>query len=1196
MNSILLKQLMFASKHILYIFIFQIITGQLLMALDTSGQSLEDINISLNAESFKLKDVFNDIEKQTDFTFTYSSEINKAKERVSLIVKKENLRSVLEKISQQSQLNFKRINNNIYVIKRKTGDSFQPVVEEITAIGVSGKVIDGSSREGLPGVSVFVEGTTTGVVTDIQGNYSLEVPDENSNLIFSYIGYVTQRIPVGNQSVINVTMETDVLQMQEVVVTALGIERETQSLGYSVQELEGEEINESKVSNFTNALSGKVAGLEIRSNAAVGSSTRVILRGESVLSQNGNQPLFVVDGIPMSNNISNPSSADYGNGAADINPADIQSVNVLKGPAAAALYGSRAAKGAIIITTKSGKGNKGLGISVNSTVTFEDILIMPKFQNEFGQGSNGLFEGSNFGYQGNLDLYPNGVQDGYDESWGPRLNFGPNRGQFDSPTTGGFRGADVHLRNRGDIIPTPWVSNPGNVDDFFELGRTLNNSIAISGGNDKGNIRLAYTNFDQEGIVPNNNLKRNTFALNTSYKLTNKFTADVKMNYIKTESTNRPDQGYGRNTPMYFILWMGRQVNMNSMRDYWQPGLEGIQQFQYNYGENHNNPFFYQYENTSAQSKDRILGNVSLTYNFDEHLSLMLRTGTDWYYDHRPIRRAVSTVGSEKGRYQVYDINFEERNTDFLLKYDLKSNSKIGLVASVGGNRLDSKGRNVSTVAPELNFPGIYSLSNFASPLQVSESVFEKRINSLYGLLQLDYNNMLFLDITGRNDWSSTLPDGNNSYFYPSVSASALINQIFNLPEAVSLAKLRLGLAQVGNDTGPYNLLNTFGFQNPWGSELAVSESSGLKNPQLKPESVSTYEIGLDLRFLDNRIGVDATYYFISTKDQIIPIPITETSGYTSRIINAGEITNSGIELMINATPIQLDNGFRWDVSINYAKNTNEVIELAEDIDAIVISSPGEEATVEARVGGKMGALYGPGFERVPSGPMAGEIIVGINGQPIKTTSPIYLGNYNPDWTGGITNSFSFKGLFANILFDTRQGGKFISRMYNKGMGAGILEESAYERAAREPGTEYEGDYYLAGAAQITDADGNITYEQNLISTDGTASEGIYGTSARNYYKAYHDHNSESQLFDASFVKLREISIGYTLPNKLMGNSGFKDIRISFVGRNLALWTENQHFDPEAAMATTGGGLAPGFDNMSLPSTKSWGFNLSFKL
>ncbi len=1057
---------------------------------------------------------------------------------------------------------------------------------------VKGKVSSADEDLPIPGVNVIIKNATTGTVTDSDGNYSIQVPDVSSTLVFSFIGYQPEEVQVNGRSTIDVSLLPSVEQLSEIVVTALGIERETQSLGYAVQEINGENLNEARETNFTNALAGKVAGLDIKSNTGVGSSTRVVLRGESSLSINGNQPLFVVDGIPISNNISNTTGADYGNGAAEINPADIESVNVLKGPAAAALYGSRAANGVIVITTKTGKNKQGLGLAISSSITFEDVLLLPRFQNEFGGGSNGLFEGSNFGYQGNLDLYPNGIQDGYDESWGPRLNFGPKRAQFDSPTTNGFRGADVHLRNRGDIIPTPWISQPDNVKDFFDLGRTLFNNVAVAGGNDNGSFRLSYTNLNQKGIVPNNDLMRNTIALNTTYNFTDKFKADLSMSYIKTESDNRPDQGYGRNTPMYFMLWMTRQVNMNSLRDYWQPGLEGVRQFQYNYGENHNNPFFYQYENTSGQLKDHLLGRIALAYDFTDNLSLMVRTGTDLYNDHRPIKRAVSTVGNERGSYQESDIYFEERNSDFLLKYDFKSTGKFGMVFSAGANRLDQTYRNTNVLAPELLIPGIYNLGNNASPIQTNEYNSTRRINSVYGLAQFDYDNKLFLDVTGRNDWSSTLPENNNSYFYPSVSFSTLFNEVLNLPQFIDLAQLRLGWAEVGNDTGPYQLYNSFNYELPWGNELALSEPNALKNPQLKPESINTYEIGANVKFFNNRLGIDFTYYDIRSKDQILNIPLSKTSGYDSRVINAGEIKNQGIEVMLNATPIKLQNGFEWELSVNFAKNNSEVVKLAEGIDAFVQSAPGEEATVEARIGERMGALYGPGMERVPDGPMKGEIIIGVNGLPIKTTEPIYLGNFNPDWIGGISNSFSFKGVYARALFDFRQGGSFISRFYNKAMGAGILEESAPERAAREPGTEYDTPYYHAGAAQNEDG----TYTQNLISTDGTASEGIYGTAARNYYKQYFDHNSEAQLIDASYVKLREVAVGYTLPQALLGNFPLKNIRVSFVGRNLKLWTDNPHFDPETAMATTGGGLIPGFENMSLPSTRSWGFTLNFNL
>lgn len=1059
---------------------------------------------------------------------------------------------------------------------------------------VSGRVVDAESGNGIPGVNVVLKGTNFGSVTDVSGQYSIQLPDGNGTLVFSFVGYAPQEVAVGLRSTINVTLEQEATFMNEVVVTALGIEREKQSLGYATQEVSGEDLLDAPESNFTSMLSGKVAGLDIKANAGVGGSTRVILRGESSLNFNGNQPLFVLDGVPINNNINNTSAADFGNGAAEINPADIESVNVLKGPAASALYGARASNGVIIITTKSGKSRKGVGISVNSGVTFETILRLPRFQNSFGGGNSGLFEGSNFGYQGNLAAIPNGVQDGFDESWGPRLNYGPKRAQFDSPTTNGYRGGDVHVADRGDIIPTPWVSHPDNVRDFFELGNTLFNNVAVTGGNETSNFRVSFTNMDQKGIVPNNDLQRNTVAVNAGSQVSEKLRADLSLNYVKTESSNRPDQGYGRNTPMYFMLWMTRQVNMNSMRDYWQPGLEGIQQFQYNYGENHNNPFFYQYENTSSQNKDRLIGNFSLTYDFTESLSLMVRTSTDVSIDHRAFKHAWSSVENLKGRYSINDIYEEERNTDFLLRYDVKRKGMFGAVLSVGGNRRDNKGRYVNVVAPELTIPGIYNLDNSAAAILSDERNYQKRVNSVYGLAQFDYNNIVFLDLTARNDWSSTLPPENNSYFYPAVSASVLLDELFNAPDAIDLVKLRLGWAQVGNDTGPYSLYSTYGAQLPWGSTPVLSESGTLRNPQLKPESIDTWEIGINTSLLQQRVNLDVTYYDIRSRDQILPLALAESTGYGSRVINAGEIKSTGIEVMLNATPVLLSNSLRWDIGINFARNRSEVISLAPGIPAYVQTAPGEEATVEARVGERMGAIYGPGFERVPDGPMKGQIIIASNGLPIKTTNPIHLGNFNPDWTAGASTSLGFKGFSAHVLFDIRQGGVFVSRFYNKGMGAGILYESAIERAAREPGTEYDPEqlYYHEGAALNDDG----TYSPNRISTDGTASEGIYGTTARAYYKQYHDHNSESQLFDASFVKLREVSLGYTIPQDLLGNAPLRDVRISLVGRNLKLWTDNPHFDPETAMATEGGGLVPGFENMSLPSTKSYGFNLSFKL
>ncbi|WP_020529710.1 SusC/RagA family TonB-linked outer membrane protein [Flexithrix dorotheae] len=1183
---------------ILSCMVLQIFLNFQLKAEEKQIPSIKEVRVNLSMKNASLPDFFTDIEHKTEFKFAYGIEVVQKNVVLSKSVSEKLLYDLLYEVAEEHGLQFKQINKMIFV--KPTDNKVKnerPIEIDLTFQEriIEGKVNDETGSP-LPGVSILIQGLGKGTITNLDGKFRLSVPSGQNYLIFSYIGYLSKEVEIGNQAEINVDMELDETKLEEVVVTALGIERNKDQLGYATQNLDGKDVNEARETNFVNSLSGKIAGVNVVSNSTVGSSSRITIRGESSLQFQNNQPLFVVDGVPIGNDpVQNTTAADYGNSAAEFNPADIESINVLKGPAASALYGSRAANGVIVIKTKSGKGTPGIGISVNSSVTFEDLLVLPKFQNEFGQGSSGLFEGSNFGYQGNLDLYPNGISDGYDESWGPRLNQGPNRAQFDSPTLNGYRGGDVHLNNRGEIIPTPWVSNPDNVKDFFDQGRTLYNNFAVSGGNEKGNIRLSYTNLNQKGVVPNNNLIRNTFTVNTGYNFTNKLSANFSASYIKTESTNRPDQGYGRNTPMYFMLWMTRQVDINNLRDYWQPGLEGIQQYQYNYGENHNNPFFYQYENTSGQDKDHMFGNVSLTYKILDNLSLRLRTATDLYNDFRPQILAVSTVGVPNGRYTEAKLNFQERNSDFLLTYDFNKRKDWGFSVSIGGNQMHQEKRFESTQAPELLIPGIYNLGNTAAPLIINSSRSSRRINSLYGLARFDFKSKVYLDVTGRNDWSSTLPEDNNAYFYPSVALSAIVSEMLELPDFISLVKFRGGWAQVGNDTEPYQLYNSFGYQRPWAENLALAENSSLKNPQLKPEITTTYEVGADIRFFENRLGLDLTYYDIRSKDQILQIPLAESTGYTGRVINAGEIKNQGVEMVLTATPVVLPNSFKWDITVNFAKNVSEVVELADGIDAVVQSAPGEEATIEARVGERMGATYGPGFVRVPEGPLKGQIIINSNGLPVKTSdvgeAPVYLGNFNPDWTGGVYNNFSFKGFYLGILFDIRQGGKFISRFYNKAIGAGQLEETLVGRAAREVGTEYDDPYYLEGAADMGDG----TYQPNLTIFDGTHSEGVYGTSIRNFHKRYHDHNSESQLFDASFVKLRELKIGYQLPNTIMGNLPFRNVSLSVVGRNLKLWTDNPHFDPETG-ATTGNGLVPGFENMSIPSTRSLGFNLSFNL
>lgn len=1161
-----------------------IITTCLCMQISLLANAQKEISLSVKKEP--LRRVLSLIEKSSDYRFLYSDDPVFEKSRVTLKVQNATFTDVMNRILEGTGLAYTVNNNELVVL------SFAPSSTLSLAI-VKGTITDENGNP-VSGATVQVKDGSQTAITDGQGNFTINA-DNNSTLVISSVGFTNKEVQVNGNSTLNITLQTDQKNLSEVVVTALGISREKKTLGYATQKVDGSMLTESPASNFVNNIAGKVAGVNIVSTGSVGGSSKITVRGETSLNINGNQPLFVIDGVPVGNDgTSNTSGgADYGNSAAEFNPADIESMNVLKGPAAAALYGSRAAHGAIIITTKKGSKRKGIGVSFNSTFFVEKVARLPKFQNKFGQGSDGNYEGSNFG--ATWSQYPNGISDDYDESWGPRLDNNTDEAQFDSPTTNGYRGGDVALNNRGDIIPTPWISQPDNIRDFFSTGQKYMNNIAFSGGTEKSDYRLSLSSLNEKGVIPNNDLNRYQVNFNSSYHITSKLTTSINLNYVKQKSDSRPDNGYGRNTFMYFFTWMGRNVNINSLRNYWQPGMEGIRQFQYNYGENHNNPFFLLYEDTKGQDKDRLYGNIALDYAFNDHLKLKLRVADDFFYDFRPMKWAVSTVDYEKGRYEEVRLKREERNADFLLSYNnTAASDDITYAISVGGNRLDENNNNSSVAAPQLLVPGIYNISNTASPIESWNSLAKRRINSLYGMANIGYKNLVYLDITARNDWSSTLPVKNNSYFYPSFGLNGNIKDILKLPEFFSQAQIRLAAAKVGADTGPYNLYNTYGYGTPWGNYYSLVGSSTLLNADLKPEITSTYEVGASLGFLNNRLIVDATYYNIVSKNQIIALSTPQSSGSGSRFINAGEIKNTGFEIIVSATPVSTPSSFKWNFTINWSRNVGKLVSLAPGVDKIVQTAPGEDASIQARVGEKMGAIWGPGYQRVADGPMKGDIIIFSDAYPRPTSTDIYLGNANPDWIGGFYNQLSYKNFTLNFLFAGQYGGKFISRFYNKAAGAGQLEEAAMGREARAPGQEYSSNYFIPGAAQMGDG----SYQQNSTSKDGTYSEGVYGTNARYFIKKPLDHISEAQLFSATYFKLRELSFGYSLPAKITNGTFIKGARLAVTGRNLLLFTpkSNKHFDPEVSVATGGGGLIAGFENMSTPSTKEMGLslNLSF--
>ncbi len=1083
---------------------------------------------------------------------------------------------------------------------------------------ITGRVVSSEDQSPLPGVNILVKGTTNGTITDADGKYTLNVANASDVLVFSYVGYATQETALNNRESIDVTLMLDARQLTEVVVTALGVERDKKALGYATQSVTSESITTARETNVVNQLAGKVAGVTVvGSPSGVGGSSRVTIRGERSVDLNKNQPLFVIDGVPISNGFTGASGrgnleVDFGNGAGFVNPDDIESMTVLKGAAAAALYGSRAANGVILIKTKSGKGSKGIGVEINSNTTFESVLRLPEFQDVYGQGNGngGAFAFVNGGGAG--------LTDGVDESWGPAFT-GQSYPQFNSPRTLNgqpiaFRGGDLNAPAGSVITPTPWLNDKDGVKNFFQTGRTLTNNVALVGSNQFGDFRLSYTSLDQTGTVPNTDLRRNTVSFGGGYNLTKKLSARAFVSYIKSESDNRPSISYGTENIMYlFNCWLPRSVNMADLRDYWQPGLEGRRQHNFNYNY-HDNPYFTMFENTNGQVVDRIIGNVALKYDFTDWLSLQLRTATDFGDERRQYKRAFSTQRFPFGQYREAQIKTEERNSDFLLTFNKEVvPSTFTVTASVGGNQMRQRSNFVEINAPQLNIPGIYNLTNTRVPLQVAQSDVEKRINSLYASAQLGYKNILFLDLTARNDWSSalTLPQElkdlgigteDNSYFYSSASLSAVISDMVTLPEAFSFIKARANVAQVGNDTDAFTFTQAYNPSDPFGTSQIYGETDRLANFSLKPEISTSYEGGLEMKFLGGRLGLDVTYYQSNTKNQILNIPLSITSGYNSRSINAGLIQNRGWEVMLNAIPVKSANGFQWNVDLNFSRNRSEVVELSDGLTNFVMAN--RRVSIEARVGERMGDMYGIGFARVqntdparpyydPTGQWVGQMVFDTQGRPIRTTERIKMGNYNPDWMMGISNTFTFKGFRLSALFDMREGGVVYSETQTVGREGGIIIETLEGR---------ENGYYpqasVVADPQLLNAPaGTYVIGQGVAqNADGSFRVNDRRILPRQWHSAWTGGRNiaEGAIYDASFVKLRELQIGYTIPDKVFAKTPFRSVTVTLVGRNLALWTDVPHIDPEV-LSYTGGTALPGIEWMSIPSSRSYGFNVGLK-
>ncbi len=1019
---------------------------------------------------------------------------------------------------------------------------------------LSGRVTT-EAQEPLPGVSVVVKGTRTGTTTDGEGRYRLAVEASAQTLVFSFIGYQATEVAIGNRTTIDVPLAADVTNLNEVVVTANAIVREKKELGYAVSTLNGKELLKARDPNLLNSMAGRVAGVRIsQQSGTVGGSTRVMIRGANSISS-ASEPLFVVDGIPISNSSFNGTETDIvtggvdvGNRAGDLNPDDIETMTVLKGGAASALYGSRARNGVIVITTKRGSaGRRKVNVTFNSSARVDNVLRLPDLQHEYAQGNQGNFNAA------------------VGSAWGPRI--GDVQGQR-------------FLDYKGDS--TTLEAHPDNLKNFYRTGFTAINSIAFEGATEKGDFRLGYTNLNQTGTVPDSKLGRNTLSLNVGQKVTDRLTARAGVNYIRTTSDGRPAQG--SNTPNILQTLLANiptNIDMNELKanPVTADGIAGS----IDATGTLNNPFWVTKYNRFSNVVERVFGNALLSYDFNSWLNLSARAGTDFFDENRRAVTRKGTRGRLNGLFETNEIFEREVNTDLILSATRQITRELTLKTILGHNFNQRTIRRSRVLSEGLNIDQLYTFANANSNTATNFNSL-RRLFGVYADVNLGYRDFLFLNVTGRNDWSSTLPPDNNSYFYPSVSTSFVFSEAFKgsgvfANDVISYGKVRLNYANVGSDEDPYQLaftynpltqandIYTFNLLYPYNGASAFAATNVLPPTNLRPQRQTSYEIGTELKFLGGRIGLDATWYRIFNKDQIISIAIPQTTGYTAKRLNVGEISNTGVELMLTGVPIKTGSGFQWDVAFNFARNINKVESLAPGLQEFVTTSgDGFGIFVVARPGETFG-VQGVSWLRDPA---TNQYVINPNtGLRIQGPRKVF-GNIYPDWTLGINNGFSFKNFDFNFLVDVRQGGVIVSQTVGILRSGGLAAETA--AGNRTP---------FVDPGVIRNADGT------------TRPNDVPVASVQQYWGQQDNTVSpETNVFDGSYVKLREVRIGYSLPAGLVEKTPFGNISLGAEGRNLWIIKSNvPHIDPEVNVLGPGL-IGEGLERGAIPSSRSIGVNL----
>jgi len=1036
---------------------------------------------------------------------------------------------------------------------------------------IRGKVTDAQDAKALSGVTIAVLGTSVATQSDAKGDYNLNATT-GSTLVFSYIGYVSQHIILRSQAVVNVSLLRNEESLESVVVTALGISRAKSSLGYAAQEVKGDVLAAARGGNALQSLSGNVAGAVIGSpSSSLGGSTRIVLRGIGSLTGE-NRPLIVIDGIPLDNSNFNSvggqrgvGGRDYGDASFDVNPDDIESINVLKGGPASALYGSRAANGVLLITTKGAKKGRD-EIIINSGFSIDKLGVVPKLQKLYGGGFESKFAKENI----------NGVEYSVvdysaDESWGPK---------FDGQQVLSWDAFDPD--DAANYLKTQaWEYPKNDYKSFFNTGVGWTNSVSLAKSYENTSARLSASNLSQTGIVPNSNLKRSSLSLNIDNKFSDRLTVRGVLNYVNTRGFNRPEQGYGDNSiPQKMFQWSQRQLDFNRLKNYKTASGEQKSWNRSSWDDatpKYSDNFYWTiYENISRDVRNRTFGNVELKYDFLPGLYAVANIYGDNYDLRIDSRVAVGSQGTssyQESIRQVREMNYEGR-----LHYD-KTWGKYSLMSFVGMNRRNSdRYSSNGATAGGLIAPGLYSLGNSREQASIEATTTLKRVNSVFGGISLGYNELVYVDFSARNDWSSTLPVANNSYFYPSVTGSFVFSKLIN-STWLDYGKLRAGISKVGNDTDPYNLRDVYTNQvfdnTSFLDDPYFMKTLAKLNAYLKPESKSTYEFGLEMQFLKNRIGVDFTYYNEKTTDLIMGVTTGAETGYTSKLMNTGEAVNKGIEVMLTFVPIRIAD-FEWTSRINFSKNRNKIVALYGDLQSLTIANAPFKASLIARVDEPYGQIYGSNFIY----DNAGNKVVGADG--LYLSSDVQnLGSILPNYNAGWRNTFNYKSLSFSALVDIQRGGKFFSVTNMFGLYSGMLEESAAD-GVRERGAISQG---VTGTV-VRNVDGSYTVTDTKENTKNVTAEEYFG---QNY-----GGPTVQNVFDANYVKLRELTLGYSLPSDFIRRFRLSGVTISAFARNLATWgLANKHFDPE--MTTMGSGNIQGFEGGSLPSSKTFGVNLKLQ-